>query len=284
MPARLVHDRFTGELRLIAPHRAYRLPSEGDVCPFCPGAEAETPGELARIDGPGGEWLARAVPNRYPLSAHHEVLIPTARHVTSLRHLTDDEWLVLARLWEQRLTAAWEAAPAGSHVLLFVNDGVRAGASRSHTHAQLLVAGTTPPVAHAIDATSDPETCMCCMLLRSQHDLRVHSAGGIAVFAHDTPRMAGTLLVLPESHDAPREASPSIARGLAAVVRSLEPVDFNLLVMWSPRRNSHWYIEVVPRMGGIAGAELGLGVSIATQDPHDTAEQARARLAALTGR
>lgn len=37
------------------------------TCPFCPGNESETPGEVMRIPAGGTEWRVRVVPNKYPV-------------------------------------------------------------------------------------------------------------------------------------------------------------------------------------------------------------------------
>ena len=68
-------DLATGEWVIIAterarrPHDFRRVDAAGETpletCPFCPGREAMTPGELYREprDGP---WSVRVVPNKFP--------------------------------------------------------------------------------------------------------------------------------------------------------------------------------------------------------------------------
>src|SRR3990172_1270939 len=54
------------------------LRNEVTKCPFCAGNEATTPPEVYRI-GPGEKdkpgWLVRVVPNKYPITDIHEVII-----------------------------------------------------------------------------------------------------------------------------------------------------------------------------------------------------------------
>jgi len=73
-------DQLTGSRVLVTPDRALKpddfgnpswSPGNGDGCPFCEGAESETPSEVAAdrpegspSDGPG--WTTRVFPNRYP--------------------------------------------------------------------------------------------------------------------------------------------------------------------------------------------------------------------------
>src|SRR5258708_17563674 len=64
---------ITGERVIIAPQREDR-PNvyEGAPCPFCPGAESETPPEICRDGDP---WRIRVFPNRYPPAAHSEIIV-----------------------------------------------------------------------------------------------------------------------------------------------------------------------------------------------------------------
>ncbi|NIR43973.1 MAG: galactose-1-phosphate uridylyltransferase, partial [Gemmatimonadetes bacterium] len=75
-PTELRQNTLTGEWVIVAPARSARPQSygSGEVtrerprtdpdCPFCPGNEAETPGEVLRIPaGQGNTWRVRVVPN-----------------------------------------------------------------------------------------------------------------------------------------------------------------------------------------------------------------------------
>src|SRR5687768_880209 len=115
-------DALTGQPRILAPGRAKRLGPRPEGCPFCPGNEEHTPPELDRVvDLESSAWQARAVPNLFPLADAHEVLIMSSRHVTTVRDLTDDEWLHALELWERRIAA--HAPRAEDHYThIFVND------------------------------------------------------------------------------------------------------------------------------------------------------------------
>src|SRR3989344_4418080 len=60
------------------------------VCPFCAGNEATTPPEVYRI-GPGEKdkqgWLVRVVPNKYPITDIHEVIIHSGSHIDDVDSL-----------------------------------------------------------------------------------------------------------------------------------------------------------------------------------------------------
>src|SRR6266498_3998453 len=63
---------ITGDPVIFAPEREQRPDvSEGAPCPFCPGAESQTPPEIARDGDP---WRVRVFPNKFPATEQHEVI------------------------------------------------------------------------------------------------------------------------------------------------------------------------------------------------------------------
>ncbi|MEO6866622.1 MAG: hypothetical protein ABI200_01220, partial [Gaiellales bacterium] len=206
----LHEDPITGEPRLIAPGRNARLGPRPSGCPFCPGHEDTTPPETGRVDaGPyvledpavaHSTWAARSFPNLFPLTDPHEVLVPSPRHVTAWRDLTLPELEAGIHLLLQRRKAMLQP---GRYVHAFVNDGVEAGASLPHVHAQLV---SVPAGGHAERLTkgvrSRDGSCAMCGLVGS-HDspYLVERGNHYAIVAHPMPRLAGSLLVAPITHD-----------------------------------------------------------------------------------
>src|SRR3990172_8846458 len=128
-------DLATGEWVIIAterarrPHDFRRVVAAGETpretCPFCPGREAMTPGELYRepADGP---WSVRVVPNKFPaLSAsaeeaapvssdpvgmflrrpgkgHHEVIVESPDHGARLATMSPEAIAALPRAYPAR--------------------------------------------------------------------------------------------------------------------------------------------------------------------------------------
>src|SRR5688572_24767388 len=144
-------DPLSGHSVIVAPDRAARPDEYGSAaavpCVFCPGREAETPREVARLPGPEGGWRARVVPNKYPaLNGAHEVVIEAARHATSFGALSVAEVADVLGLWRDRLRAFGARFP---YVVAFKNEGGAAGASIEHVHSQVLAMPSVPPEAAA---------------------------------------------------------------------------------------------------------------------------------------
>src|SRR3989344_4226813 len=86
--AKFVPDVKTQRWVVIAPGRTARpsqVHGEPSVCPFCFGNEALTPPEVSRVNGKSSsDWLVRVVPNKYPITDIHEVVIHCADHKLDL--------------------------------------------------------------------------------------------------------------------------------------------------------------------------------------------------------
>lgn len=272
-------DPITGELRLVAPGRAERLGVRPAGCPFCRGNESATPAETGRVDDPDGSgWIARSFPNRYPLTAVHEVLVPSPRHLTSWRELTLPELEAgLALLARRRV----ELLQPGRYLHAFANDGDAAGASLPHVHAQLVSVPAGDHAEHLTRNVRDPTRCALCALVIDP-DVVIEQGRHVALLAHPVPRLAGGLIVTPLDHATPLGDSPPpelaalLHRGLQALDSDL---DANLWLVADDAAGAHWYLELQPRSAGIAGVELALGLHVVAADPAQTAARARERLA-----
>ena len=272
-------DHITGQVRIVAPNRAQRLGPRPEGCPFCLGNEEHTPPEIDRIIGDDGVWRARAVPNLFPLSDVHEVLIPTHRHATSLRELTPDEWVSLVELWQRRLTQA--PCSSDRYLHLFVNDGKGAGASLPHTHAQLVSVPRSHEVLSLTHHLAEGEECAACALLTSAEELLIAELGAFQLLAHPTPRTGGGMLLYPIEHHTDATTLPvaALAQALHCAVQALPDGDFNCWLVHDPHSSAHTYVEFVPRTSIPAGVEMALGIGVSIIDPEAAAAAARERLA-----
>jgi UDPglucose--hexose-1-phosphate uridylyltransferase len=285
---------------LLAPARAARPHDHGgspgaDGCPFCEGNEDQTPPEVWAIRPGGGapdgpRWLVRAVPNKFPAlppdEGVHEVVVNTPRHVVRLDELTEEEAGRAGEAWAQRL-AAIGADPRGLWPFLFLNQGQAAGASLQHSHAQLIGLPLEPPRLLARERAFDeaPE-CPVCVDLAGAGDRLVEEAGGLAAWAPEVPPYSGTVRVGPVRHspdwteDGPGPgAAVQLVHRLAGLVG--RRLDAGALNLWLNQRRPgasaryHWHIDLVPRLGTLAGMELGTGVVAVAQAPETIAARLR---------
>ena len=307
-------DPLSGLRTIVAPGRAARHDDPGD--PFAPGNEAQTPPEryAVRPDGSAPDtpgWTVRVFENRYPALAaeepvppreanlaifsaaaatgSHEVIVNSARAVSSLSALTLDELALAMDVWRLRMRA--HARAACLH--LFVNEGEAGGASRSHTHAQLLALDFVPAlIARERERFGAyAARTMGQQLLDDLVSEEVRQRERIVAIDDDavllSPYAASLpyqLMLVPRrprpryEDDGPTGAS-LLHDALGRLARRFDgSPPLNLWVRTAPRGAEHfcWRIDIVPRLESIAGLELGTGVQLNSVGPERAAAELRA--------
>ena len=191
----------TGEWVIIASERAGRpdelarhrekssLPAYQPGCPFCPGQEAQTPGETYRLVDAAGAWAVRAVPNKYSAlagegDAHrhdeglrtymngvglHEVVIETPLHNLTTALLPADHVARILETYRTRMRCFY-ADSRVEHVVVFKNHGEAAGTSLAHPHSQIVGTPVVPGqvrrrIEEALRYYGDLGACLYCRLL-----------------------------------------------------------------------------------------------------------------------
>jgi UDPglucose--hexose-1-phosphate uridylyltransferase len=257
-------------------------PQEGEDCPFCEGHEGETPPEslaLGRKDGgadtPG--WLVRVVPNLYPALERQDVVVHVPRHARSVAELSEDELALVAEAWSRRAgTARAEGFP---YVYALVNEGREAGASRAHSHSQLVWLREPPP---AVVAEASPAPCALCRHLAAERQEGVRLVAerdGLVLLAAWAGRLPYELLLAPASHpegspfDSP--LLPAALSLLGEAVRRLHAIEGPLPLNAWLHGGGHWHLEVLPRLTVLAGLELGAGIYVNTLPPEEAAKRLR---------
>jgi UDPglucose--hexose-1-phosphate uridylyltransferase len=221
----------------------------------------------------------------------HEVLVNAPEHVVSMSQLSDERFATAVSFWRERMRAL---APGSSHLHLIVNEGVEAGASREHTHAQLYALRFVPvDVARErermkaynertmggdlledviteevrrrerVVAVDDEAILICPWASRSPFEMRVIPRRPAARFEEDDG--VGTAM---------------IRTAVDALARLFGPPPFNLWVRTAPRDAElfHWHVDIVPRLTVLAGFELGTGAPINVYPPEHAASDLREAL------
>lgn len=302
--SRLRHDPLTGEPILFAPERRDR-PNAFDerrevtsqMCPFCPGNESETPPEVARIGTPE-RWEVRVVPNRYPLVGRdgmrgiHEVVIETPEHDATFASLSPGQRTRVLRVWRDRF-AAHRRNRSLRHLVIFRNDGARAGQSITHPHTQIVGLPFIPPRIRRESSLlrtrrKKGEPCPSCAESGEANEIVARNEHFLALvpFASRGPFQ---IRILPLRHaadfgqigDFETDALERIlSRVLDAMIGALGHISWNLLVQSAPLRAAgadafHWSLEILPRLTVDGGFELATGIHINIVPPEDAAKRLR---------
>lgn len=251
---------ITGDPVIIAPDREQR-PNvyEGAPCPFCPGAEDQTPPEIVRDGDP---WRIRVFPNRYPPTEHSEVIVESSKHDDLFDTLAPDHAQRVIELTFDRYHAL---ATKTAYVCIFKNHGRLAGASIPHLHSQLV--GTTfVPLRPAREAEAFAHAAACPLCDKGAHPLIAETENYRWIAPRDA-RFAYQQWIVPKAHEHDINQPRELASLMQASVRAMRVISdaFNWIFVTFPQeRRGHWYLELFPRTSVIAGFEIGSGVFVNT--------------------
>ena len=185
------------------------------------------------------------------------------------------------------------AHPEAACLHLFVNEGAGGGASRAHTHAQLLALDFVPALiarererfgAYATRTIGQQllDDLIAEEVRRRERIVAIDAdAVLIAPYASRAPlpadaRAAAAAAALRGRRaDRRRAAARRRSRGSRGGFGSSPPL--NLWIRTAPRGAEHfcWRIDIVPRLAGMAGLELGSGVHLNTVDAGAAAAELR---------
>ncbi|MEK7065431.1 MAG: hypothetical protein AAB961_00420 [Patescibacteria group bacterium] len=270
--AKYVPDVKTQRWVVIAPKRKSRPGDDKSVCPFCVGNEALTPPEVYRIgsgekDKPG--WIVRVVPNLFPITDIHEVIIHSPDDTRDIEKLSLDQVTKILTVYRDR----YRAHENDGQVLIFCNHGFHAGASRKHPHSQLVVV---------------PKQINLDVLSREPVTNIVEESKIFSVFCPEFSQWPYETWIVPRDGgtrfgDTADSDLPKLAHMLQYTLQRIERVFLKSPVTVSDRTTQFvynyyifpgekWYLRIIPRFIHRAGFELGTGLNVNIVDPVDAAE------------
>lgn len=255
---------------------ASRAKQSQGTCPFCSGNEGMTPPEVYRLGG--GEkdkqgWDVRVVPNLYPITDMHEVIIHSKEHDKDIEDLPLSQVTKILSVYRDR----YRAHEDDGQVLIFCNHGLAGGASLVHPHSQLVVVPrqinldsiSREPVANVV--TDNTYFVTYCPDF-SQWPFEVWIAPKVSesgkfgdVPAEQLGDLAGVL----------QRAIQSIRNAYDKhILKPLYP-DSDFVYNYYIYHGTNWYIRIIPRFVHRAGFELGTGLNVNITDPTEAARLLR---------
>jgi UDPglucose--hexose-1-phosphate uridylyltransferase len=178
-------------------------------------------------------------------------------------------------------------------IVIFKNHGWESGTSLAHPHSQLVATPIMTPYYHrrfdvAHDYYADMGKCLYCDLLAEELEKQERIVAETEQFVILQPyasRAPWETWIIPKLHRAsfgllPEEHLTELAivlkESLTCLYQELNDPAFNYMIDTSTTEDEedpyyHWHIRIVPRVGTIAGFEMGSGIYISTTLPEDTA-------------
>ncbi len=248
-----------------------KIASTIPVDPFAPGNEHLTPPEVFRIGNgeankPG--WKVRVVPNKYPITDIHEVIIHSPDPEKDIEHLPTEQVELILQAYRQR----YQTHRKDGQVLIFANHGEMAGPSLTHPHSQLVVI----PRQINLDA-----------LAREPVNNIVEETTFFIVYCPDFSQWPYEVWIAPKAEktyfgDIKDDELKDLAKILKSTICRLHGCFNNPEVQKIHARGDFaynyyiyhgesWFIRIIPRFIHRAGFELGTGLSVNIIDPKDAA-------------
>ncbi|MFC1926607.1 galactose-1-phosphate uridylyltransferase [Chloroflexota bacterium] len=252
--------------------RVEELPEWDKSCPFCPGNESQTPGELLRYpsSSKSSSWSVRVVPNAFPAVTMngsierkedgrlfrkidavgvHEVIIESPSHNTPMALMDYDQVEQILKAYLARHTSLKEYR-ALKYITIFKNQGWVAGTSLVHPHSQLIA---TPIAAHnyrrsfeiAVSYYDNFGECLYCRLFNQELEKRDRVVADTERFMVFHPYASHTPFetwIVPKKHCAsfggvPVEELSELARVLKntlfGIYQELDNPSFNYMIFTS---------------------------------------------------
>jgi len=287
------------------------LPEYHASCPFCPGNEHMTPGEIMRTTE-NGKWMIRVIPNKYAaLSSEgertrrseglkhlvsgvgqHEVIIETPVHNMPTALLPVGDIANILSVYRDRFLAIHKNQSV-RHVIIFKNQGERSGTTILHPHSQIIGTPVTPfqvreRITEAKRYFDHAGECLMCASLKDEiADGRrvLINTDHFATFIPYAALSPFHTWIFPKRHsgafgdirdDEIVDCAYHLKTILLKLYFGLENPDFNFLIRSESISEAeseyfHWYMSIVPRITHTSGFELGSGMYTNPSIPEEIA-------------
>lgn len=290
---------FQDKYVIIAPKRGKRphnVKAAGEKysvqksCFMCPGSKEKVVYQI-RDDRNG--WLVRVLQNAYPALTldskyaygKQEIVVETSEHNKEIHELSIDHIKKILEVYSERFEAL-SSLPKIRYVLVFKNEGGKAGESIAHAHSQIIALPMLPPLIREEILEVDRymlenKTCPYCDVIKNEkksprvawEDKNIFV---LCPFASESPygvwfmpkRHVGSL------HDMSQEEKSSLAHALKYILAKLDKLDLSYNFFFHNSVEDcghHMILKLAPRPNVWAGLELGTGVIINTVPPEDAA-------------
>lgn len=293
-------DYFREEYVIIAPGRASRpvaMPKvevdAGKQCFFCPDNFCNDTITYCD-DNQNDDWEILSTINKYPAVSlfnpkaygQAEVVIETRKHGLDINDFSVDHIVRVIDAYISRYEVL-RNTPGVRHVLVFKNEGGKAGASIAHSHSQIIALPILPPKIQRELKQYDEyikrhHACPFCDIIKKEaNSARViwedENLFVLAPFASDAPYGAW---LLPKRHirvisELSKSEKESIATAMRIVLGKLDEINMPYNYFFENaigHSDYHMHIRLMPRPNIWAGLELGTGVIVNSVYPEAAAE------------
>ncbi len=303
MNSEIRKDYIQDKYVIIAPHRNKRprdivkpvitnSAESQKKCVFCP--EGVFKNLIKDRMGPLKKWEILVLKNPFPAvtldnpKAYgiQEVIIDTPDHIKELEDLSIDQVSKVLEMYAKR-TKIISKNKKIEYILIFKNNGGRAGASLQHTHSQIFATAFLPP--HLFDKSQKIQeyklkngTCIYCDIIKKEKNGSrfVWEDKNVIAFTPYASMYNYEIWILPKRHldnitclnQAERKSWAKILKMILEKIGILGlPYNYYFHQVIHDK-DQHLYMKIVPRGSVWAGVEIGSGIVINPISPEQAAK------------
>jgi UDPglucose--hexose-1-phosphate uridylyltransferase len=291
---------FLDKYVIFTPHRAKRpkgtiakaviIPEK--TCPFCPDNIEK---DLIIKGYPNlKKWQYLVLKNKYPVVTldnekaygQHEVVIETRDHLKQLSQFSLEELIGLLNVYKDRVEKLSKIKNI-EYVLVFKNEGPKAGATIIHAHSQIFASKILPPdvveeQASAKKYEAEKGNCPYCDILKKEEKgpRKIFANKEVVAFCPYASFYHYEAWILPRRHVdnitcLTKKETFSFAEALKKIlvklfILNLEYNFFLHQIVNDP--DQHFYLKIQPRESIWAGIELGSGLVVNSLLPEKAAK------------
>ena len=262
-----------------------------EVCSFCP-KNIDHQNTILTI-GTEKDWQIKVIANKYPAVTldnpkaygTQEVVVETPEHVPEMEDLSVDHIATILEVYAMRTKVISENKKI-EYILMFKNNGGRAGASIMHAHSQIFATSFLPP--HLYDKSQKMHeyklqygNCVYCDVIKKEKrgPRLIYKDKYIIAFAPYASMYNYESWIMPLRHIDNITLLTKHERKSFALILKKILTKINLLglpynyyfhqVIFD--EDQHLYLKIVPRGNVWAGVEIGSGLIINPISPEEAA-------------
>ncbi|HBR13227.1 MAG TPA: galactose-1-phosphate uridylyltransferase [Candidatus Komeilibacteria bacterium] len=294
-----IQDKYV----IIAPVRAKRpynlerpqqkKPAKAKDCIFCPRQVDNVNDRLTLYKKNRQDWWVKIIPNKYPAVGYNypqaygcqDVVIETPEHQPELEDLSIAHISKILEAYSSR-TSEISRDPKIEYILIFKNNGGKAGASVDHAHSQIFATQFLPP--HLIDKSQKQQKyklktghCIYCDVINKEKKgpRWIGEDKDIVCFTPYASMHHYEAWIMPKRHidnitqltDSERESFAKFLKHLVKKIGRLGlPYNFYFHQVINDE-DQHLYLKIKPRGNIWAGVEIGSGLIINPVTPEAAA-------------
>ncbi len=300
MKSEIRKDYFLNRYVIITPQRAKRprdlkektILDPKIICPFCEeGIEKEY---FIKTYNGGKNFSAKVLKNKFPVVTednamaygHQEVIIETPKHGLEFADLPISLIKKILEVYADRTNIISKDKKI-DYVLVFKNDGGKAGASIFHAHSQIFASQILPlEVSEELQAMHqyqfDKRVCPYCEIIKKEEksERKIFSNSEVVAFTPYASAYHYEAWIFPRRHldnitSLNKKELVGFAQALKIILSKLNSLDisYNFFLHQVIRdTDQHFYLKIQPRESIWGGIELGSGMVINSVPPEEAAK------------